>query len=501
MTARGNYSRIEVVEATLPFGAVMNCQNLNELYSEYLDGATTDDQRAAFEAHIADCATCATDFACFHRIVAQARALEPLPAPTALRRNVRQALQPRESWWRQFVGWWRRPVYQRAIAGAMACGLVLIIVKQNKSLPIRETELPPPALTSKAVRPEPSPPSVGEGGRSESPAKLAKSATTAARENPRMITTPVLPARIVERREPPARREGADELKRRALGLEGELADAKPTVLAATPALATAPPIGGFAGGIAPPPGPSRPPPQENLAKLDDDKRQEPTGARVGETFAFGRAPRPARDLAASAAISNAGASTEQARDQAEPRSQAVPQLGRIAAGREVILLALEPERFNQSESQLRMKALAPAQAQKSGDSDAYFRSGKTISVISVVASVRGAVEVGEALVFIAEVRSPTRLLEATIQLEGTPNLEFLAAGSSATGVVTIWGGTLLAQEATRTIINLRPLAPGAHTVTVLLRAGDDGRVLARRSFALSVGVAAPTATAAKARK
>jgi anti-sigma factor RsiW len=59
------------------------CQEFVELVTEYLDGALPDEQRARFEAHLAECEHCAGYLADMRMLVASAQAIELPPADPA----------------------------------------------------------------------------------------------------------------------------------------------------------------------------------------------------------------------------------------------------------------------------------------------------------------------------------------------------------------------------------------------------------------------------------
>jgi anti-sigma factor RsiW len=59
------------------------CREFVELVTEYLDGALPDDQRARFEAHLAECEHCTGYLEDMRMMLASARAIELPPADPA----------------------------------------------------------------------------------------------------------------------------------------------------------------------------------------------------------------------------------------------------------------------------------------------------------------------------------------------------------------------------------------------------------------------------------
>ena len=112
----------------------MNCEEYTELLSARLDGALTEKERNTLEEHLAHCAECRAVAEDLERIHLSFAALEPVPAPDSLARDVMAKIEVPK-----VVPLFRRPAFKTA-AGLAAC--LVLCVGLWQGLPSRKQEIP-----------------------------------------------------------------------------------------------------------------------------------------------------------------------------------------------------------------------------------------------------------------------------------------------------------------------------------------------------------------------
>ncbi len=80
----------------------MNCRDIQERFSAYLDGELPTAQEAAVARHLEDCESCRREFQVWQQLWAMLD--EPVKAPADLQARVLARLAPRRSpWWQQLA--------------------------------------------------------------------------------------------------------------------------------------------------------------------------------------------------------------------------------------------------------------------------------------------------------------------------------------------------------------------------------------------------------------
>ena len=85
-----------------------NCATTEERLSDYLDGLLSTEEAAAFSAHTASCAACATMLAQVSHLVSQMELVEPLDPPAHLTTKILDSTvgpRPKTADWRQWFDW------------------------------------------------------------------------------------------------------------------------------------------------------------------------------------------------------------------------------------------------------------------------------------------------------------------------------------------------------------------------------------------------------------
>jgi len=126
------------------------CTQIEERLSDYLDGLLDENERRTFDAHVAECATCAPLLKQVGGLVGRMRALEALAEPPQLiARILEQTLGPLGNDAGGWAGWlgWLRPVWQPRFAfGAATVMATLLILFQA-------TGIRPTKLTAESLNP------------------------------------------------------------------------------------------------------------------------------------------------------------------------------------------------------------------------------------------------------------------------------------------------------------------------------------------------------------
>ena len=108
------------------------CDQVEVRLSDYLDGLLQAPERAAFEAHVADCAQCAPLLASVQSLVSELQVLEPIDAPPRLIYAILdKTLGPRDTitGWQAFKNLLRglaSPKFAYGTASVMATFLILV---------------------------------------------------------------------------------------------------------------------------------------------------------------------------------------------------------------------------------------------------------------------------------------------------------------------------------------------------------------------------------------
>ena len=173
----------------------MTCSDARDMFSLLADDALTPLERAALDAHLADCAECRRELAGFERTVKLVRAIDPARAPAGFVERVLAAAQPAP------VPQRPAPLPQRparraarpwptlplgAAALLVVGGLAVLLFRgspEQQRAAQRQLE-PPPVVTAPAPSSQPTPPPAREPQKpaapsSEPPKGAAKPPTTA----------------------------------------------------------------------------------------------------------------------------------------------------------------------------------------------------------------------------------------------------------------------------------------------------------------------------------
>lgn len=110
-----------------------NCEQIEARLSDYLEGALTEAEAAAYEAHAANCARCAELVASVRELVGSMRALEPEPAPPNLVTAILDGtLGPRKApgGWKAWFGWTSIVWQPRFAYGALTVLVTMGVLSQ-----------------------------------------------------------------------------------------------------------------------------------------------------------------------------------------------------------------------------------------------------------------------------------------------------------------------------------------------------------------------------------
>jgi hypothetical protein len=83
----------------------MNCKNVQDRLSDYLDNNLSGSEKTDFEAHLKECRTCAAEVTAFRSIIAEASSLDRVAAPDSLWNKIAVELDS------------KKPIYARIKAG------------------------------------------------------------------------------------------------------------------------------------------------------------------------------------------------------------------------------------------------------------------------------------------------------------------------------------------------------------------------------------------------
>lgn len=112
----------------------MNCREISELISEYIDGQLGDIPRREFESHIEACESCAAEVASTKQMLSSLGSLSSQRCPVDMWQRVRaevRTVPPRSTpWWR----WILRPAVA-APAFALAASLAVFLVWPSADIP------------------------------------------------------------------------------------------------------------------------------------------------------------------------------------------------------------------------------------------------------------------------------------------------------------------------------------------------------------------------------
>jgi Putative zinc-finger len=167
----------------------MTCIETRDLFSALADDALTPEERAALDAHLADCAECRRELATFARTVKMVRAMDPAHAPAGFVDRVLAAAEPvpwsRRVARRVFRPWPTVPLSAAAllVIGGLAVLLFRALPEQQRLArqQYQAEYQPQPAPQQPPARPagpgRPAAPTASrEGARGTEPAPAAKSA-------------------------------------------------------------------------------------------------------------------------------------------------------------------------------------------------------------------------------------------------------------------------------------------------------------------------------------
>lgn len=103
-----------------------NFEHVTDNLSAYLDGQLTERERLSVAAHLASCATCRHDLETLRYTVALMRELPALRAPRSFTLSTEQAQRARP--------WWQAPWVSRALHGATALAMLLVVLIASADL-------------------------------------------------------------------------------------------------------------------------------------------------------------------------------------------------------------------------------------------------------------------------------------------------------------------------------------------------------------------------------
>jgi len=108
-----------------------NCTLTEDRLSDYLDGALTREEAAAFEAHAATCAKCAKLVADVRGLVTRMQKLEPLAAPPMLVTRIVNATigpQKQSAGWKNVLAWRPAVLQPRFALGLVTVAATILIL-------------------------------------------------------------------------------------------------------------------------------------------------------------------------------------------------------------------------------------------------------------------------------------------------------------------------------------------------------------------------------------
>ena len=108
-----------------------NCTLTEDRLSDYLDGALTREEAAAFEAHAATCAKCAKLVAEVRGLVTRMQKLEPLAAPPMLVTRIVNATigpQKQSAGWKNVLAWRPAVLQPRFALGLVTVAATILIL-------------------------------------------------------------------------------------------------------------------------------------------------------------------------------------------------------------------------------------------------------------------------------------------------------------------------------------------------------------------------------------
>ncbi len=118
----------------------MNCAQLPKLFTAYADQELVTDERAAFEAHLAQCPACRRELALFNATVSRLHKLTPVAVPADLLAGIHARLDEPATplaklrdWWQQFDFSLSLPATAVALSTAL---LLAILFKGEGVLPL-----------------------------------------------------------------------------------------------------------------------------------------------------------------------------------------------------------------------------------------------------------------------------------------------------------------------------------------------------------------------------
>ena len=104
------------------------CEQIEARLSDYLDGAFSGAEQAAFDAHVNGCERCTPLVASVSQLLSGLHSMEQVEVPPRLVYNILdKTLGPRESGWRAAFGWIRGVASIRFAYGALSLAATLMI--------------------------------------------------------------------------------------------------------------------------------------------------------------------------------------------------------------------------------------------------------------------------------------------------------------------------------------------------------------------------------------
>ena len=135
-----------------------NCTLTESRLSDYLDGALTREEAAAFSAHAATCADCAKLVAAVSGLVTQMHGIEPVAVPSTLATRIINATSgPRKetSSWKNWFAWAPALLHPRFLMGVgTVAATVLILLYTTAGSPVhwKHADLSPATVLRTANR-------------------------------------------------------------------------------------------------------------------------------------------------------------------------------------------------------------------------------------------------------------------------------------------------------------------------------------------------------------
>jgi hypothetical protein len=118
------------------------CDQVEAGISDYLDGAMTTAQEAAFTAHVASCANCAQLLSSVKGLIKDFRNIDPVEVPPQLIRSILDStLGPRLTPWQLFMKWARGLATPKFAYGAGSVMATCLIVLGASGTSLRKAKL------------------------------------------------------------------------------------------------------------------------------------------------------------------------------------------------------------------------------------------------------------------------------------------------------------------------------------------------------------------------